>query len=169
MKYERFEDLPVWQDGIELTVSVFTLTEDESFRDKGDLANRLQRASLSVPNNISEGFERGATQELRAFLYYARGSVDEVRFVCHMIRCLECFEHMKAGISDLESEAESISRQLGAWADSLENTDFRGQRYLADATGEMAEREKRTAEFRKKIREINDRAAGKRRQDQADS
>ncbi|MHB9020109.1 MAG: four helix bundle protein, partial [Minisyncoccota bacterium] len=77
MKFERFEDLPVWKDGVRLTVEVFKLTEDKRFRFKGDIANQLQRAALSVPSNIAEGFERGTTQELITFLYYARGSAGE--------------------------------------------------------------------------------------------
>ena len=41
--------------------------------------NRLDRAALSVSNNIAEGFERVTTNELNAFLAIARGSAGEVR------------------------------------------------------------------------------------------
>ncbi len=73
MKFGRFEDVPVWKDAIQLSVLAFKVTEDKRFRFKGDIANQLQRAALSVSNNIAEGFERGTTQELITFLYYARG------------------------------------------------------------------------------------------------
>jgi hypothetical protein len=72
MKYERFEDLPVWKDAIELSVRVYTLTKDRFFNQPGDLRGQLRRASLSVSNNIAEGFERGTTAELLAFLYISR-------------------------------------------------------------------------------------------------
>ena len=49
-------------------------------------AINLERAALSVSNNIAEGFERGTTNELLAFLYIARGSAGEVR---SMMRVLE--------------------------------------------------------------------------------
>jgi four helix bundle protein len=132
MKYERFEDLPVWKDGIKLSVFAFTLTEDPNFRFKGDLANQLQRAALSVPNNISEGFERGTTQELITFLYYAKGSAGEVRSMTYVMEGLPYLAHLKSGISDLRSRAESISRQLAAWLRTLQNTDIDGHRYLTD-------------------------------------
>ena len=61
MKYERFEDLPVWQAGIELAKRVYDLTRDRFFDQAGDLRGQLRRASLSVSNNIAEGFERGTT------------------------------------------------------------------------------------------------------------
>ena len=79
MKYERFEDLPVWQAGMTLAESIFKLTTDRSFNHQGDLRSQLQRAALSVSNNVAEGFERGTTQELLTFLYIARGSAGEVR------------------------------------------------------------------------------------------
>ena len=79
MKYTRFEDLPVWQAAIELALRVFDVTKRPEFRGPGDLADQLRRAALSISNNIAEGFERGTTSELLAFLYIARGSAGEVR------------------------------------------------------------------------------------------
>ena len=61
MKYQRFEDLPVWQLAADLAAKMFEWTQNPSFRAKGDLANQLQRATLSISNNIAEGFERGTT------------------------------------------------------------------------------------------------------------
>ena len=54
MKYERFEDLPVWQAAADLAVKVFAWSAHSWFRGKGDLANQIQRAALSVSNNIAE-------------------------------------------------------------------------------------------------------------------
>src|ERR1700687_1359336 len=79
MKYERFEQLPVWQAGITLAERMFKLTAERAFNYQGDLRSQLQRAALSVSNNVAEGFERGTTQELLTFLYIARGSAGEVR------------------------------------------------------------------------------------------
>src|SRR5437870_299685 len=79
MTYERFEDTPAWQAAIALAHGVFDLVEDRAFARLGDLRSQLQRASLSVSNNIAEGFERGTTNELIYFLYIARGSAGETR------------------------------------------------------------------------------------------
>lgn len=54
--FKRFEELPAWESGTELSVKIFTLTEEPCFKFKGDLVNQLRRAVLSVPNNIAEGF-----------------------------------------------------------------------------------------------------------------
>jgi four helix bundle protein len=134
VKYTRFEQLPVWQAGIDLAERVFALTEDRAFRYQGDLANQLQRAALSISNNVAEGFERGSTNELLAFLYYARGSAGEVRSMLLLAERMARFAHLKSDISDLKPIAESISRQLRAWADHLQNSPIRGQRHLNDQT-----------------------------------
>jgi four helix bundle protein len=151
MKYNRFEDLPVWQDAMTLAERVFAATEDRAFTRKGDLRRQLQRAALSVGNNVAEGFERGTTQELLTFLYIARGSAGEVRSMLLLAERLPHFAHLKSEISNLKSLAESISRQLRAWADSLQNSDVRGQRYLTDRTRTAAQRQKRADAFMQKI------------------
>ncbi len=79
MTYRRFEDTPVWKAAQELGVDVFALVEDRAFDEKGDLRDQLQRAALSISNNITEGFERGTTDDLEWFLYIARRPAGEVR------------------------------------------------------------------------------------------
>jgi four helix bundle protein len=69
MTYQRFEDIPVWQAAIALAERTFALTTDRAFAGQGDIANQIQRAVLSISNKIAEGFERGSTTELIAFLY----------------------------------------------------------------------------------------------------
>lgn len=143
MKYTRFEDLPVWQAAIDLGVQLFTMTEDKSFRFKGDIANQIQRAGLSVSNNIAEGFERGTSQELITFLYIARGSAGEVRSILCLLERMSAFAHLKSQISNLKSAAESISRQIRAWADSLQQSEIKGQRYLTEQSRESFQGKKR--------------------------
>ena len=132
MKYERFEELPVWQLAAELAAKMFEWTQYESFRGKGDLANQLQRAALSISNNIAEGFERGTTKELLSYLYIARGSAGEVRSMLCVMERMNGFADLRFEISDLKSTCESISRQIRGWTNSLQNSDIEGQRHLND-------------------------------------
>lgn len=147
MKYKNFEDLPVWQGSIQLTVQIFKVTKDPSFRGMGDLANQIQRASLSIPNNISEGFERGTTNELLQFLYYAKGSAGEVRSICHVLECIPDFSDLKSDISNLKSSARSISKQLGAWAFSLQESDIKGTRHLTEKSKSSYQAGKKSSAF----------------------
>lgn len=147
MTYERFEDLPVWKAALALAEKIYALTEKPSFKRKYSLRDQIERAALSVSNNIAEGFERGTTQELLTFLYIARGSAGEVRSMLCFIERLKAFEDLKSQISDLKSEVEGISRQLRAWADSLQNSEVKGQRYLNQKERNIVQGKKEKTEF----------------------
>lgn len=152
MKYERFEDLPVWKAGVKLATDIFKITLDKRFRGLGDIANQIQRAGLSVSNNIAEGFERGTTQELVSFLYYARGSAGEVRSILSVMEQLDVFNDFKSEISNLKSSAESISRQIRGWTNVLQNTPIRGQRHLNDRTKSAFEQDKSRSAFQEMLK-----------------
>lgn len=151
MRYERFEDLPAWKAALDLAVRVYALTRDRFFVGPGDLRDQLRRAALSVSNNIAEGFERGSTAELLAFLYIARGSAGEVRSMLHFTDRCPDVAHLKSQIADLKSLAESCSRQIRAWADSLQNTEIKGQRHLNDQSRSVYDQKKRAAEFQRSL------------------
>ena len=57
MKYNSFEDLPVWKDAIELAVRIFELTTRPCFRRHSGTRNQLENAAVSISNNIAEGFD----------------------------------------------------------------------------------------------------------------
>ena len=132
MQYKRFEDLPVWQDAVELARSMYEFTALEAFRPHPGLRDQLERAALSVSNNIAEGFERGTTNELLAFLYIARGSAGEVRSMMRMLERWAVFGDLKSQISNFIIQCERISKQLYGWIESLKNSEITGQRRLDD-------------------------------------
>lgn len=97
MKYNRFEELPVWKAAIELAEGVFALTVRPTFKRCASLRNQLERAAVSVSNNIAEGFERGTTPELLTFIYISRGSAGETRSML-------CLLERLPGVNDLRSK-----------------------------------------------------------------
>lgn len=149
--YKSFEDLPVWQSATDLAAQIFELTGHEAFRFRGDLVNQIRRASLSVSNNIAEGFERGSTADLINFLYIARGSCGETRSMLRFAPKLGGMEVEQDNIDAAATNCESVSRQLYGWIDALKHSGIEGQRKLDDATrGEYAAAELRE-EYRAKF------------------
>ena len=72
----RFEDLVVWQRAVSLSANLYkdlAGLKDFGFRDQ------ITRAGLSIPSNITEGYERNSSKELANFLNYAKGSAGELR------------------------------------------------------------------------------------------
>lgn len=81
MAVEKFEDLIVWQKAINLSLyiyKIFSNCRDFGFR------NQIQRAGISISNNIAEGFERKSNKEFIYFLYVSKGSSGEVRSMSYL-------------------------------------------------------------------------------------
>ena len=81
MRIERFEDIISWQKSKEMAVIIYKLfnnNKDFGFKDQ------IQRAVISVSNNIAEGFERKSNNEFKHFLYIAKGSCGEVRSILYI-------------------------------------------------------------------------------------
>ncbi len=156
MKYDRFEQLPVWKSAISLAIQIHGMTAKVPSRGRFSLRDQIERAAVSVSNNIAEGFERGTTQDLLTFLYIARGSAGEVRSMLCLLEGLPGFADLKSEISDLKSVAEGISRQLRAWADSLQSSKITGQRYLTDKTRQAEKAARERKEFLEKLRQIRE-------------
>lgn len=154
MNYKRFEDLPVWNAAIDLAVEIYALTDSTHFRRQRSLKDQIERASVSVSNNIAEGFERGTNNELLAFLYIARGSSGEVRSMLCLLERFQGFQSLNKQIGVLKKRAESCSRQLKAWAQSLQDSDFRGERHVNQRTKRIEQAARERKEFLKELAEI---------------
>ena len=159
MRYKRFEDLPVWKEAIKLAVAVFALTDHGQFKSKPRLRDQFESAAVSVSNNIAEGFERGTNNELLMFLYIARGSSGEVRSMCSLLFQIPVFADLENKMREVHSTAESCSKQLKAWIESLQNSDYRGERYVTEKLkrSELAVRQRE--EFLQELAEIRTRHA----------
>ena len=83
MKINRFEDIISWQKSKELTIAIYnTFKETRDFGFK----NQIERASVSIMNNIAEGFERKSNKEFTYFLFVAKGSCGEVRSMLYLAK-----------------------------------------------------------------------------------
>jgi four helix bundle protein len=154
MKYQRFEQLPVWQAAIELGVSTYELTAAPEFAKRYSLRDQIERAAVSVSNNIAEGFDRGTNPELLTFLYIARGSVGEVRSMLCLLERIAVFRNLESGIRNLKQQTESISKQLGAWTPALLNSGMKGQRYVTDKVRAVDQMKLERDEFLKKLERV---------------
>ncbi len=85
----KFEDIEVWQLSRNLVKDIFLLTKNEPLRKMFNVCDQVQRAALSVMNNIAEGLERQSDKELIYFLYIAKGSAGEVRSMLYVLLDME--------------------------------------------------------------------------------
>jgi four helix bundle protein len=74
-----FEDLIVWQMAIALVKQVYLVTSAGALKTDFGLKDQIRRASVSIPTNVAEGFERASRKEYLQFLNIAKGSAGELR------------------------------------------------------------------------------------------
>ncbi len=115
---KQFEDLRIWQEARVLAGFVYKdfgsgtrCERDFGFRDQ------IQRAGVSVMNNIAEGFERFGPAEFAHLLSVAKGSCGEVR---SMVYLAEDLHYLSPEIAQAHREkAHGISRGIEALAKTL--------------------------------------------------
>jgi len=83
-----FEELRIWQDARTLVKDIYSITT--SWKDYG-FKDQLQRAVISIMNNIAEGSDSGSDNLFIRYLQIAKGSCGEVKsmlYVCEDIEYL---------------------------------------------------------------------------------
>lgn len=114
MKIEKFEDIIAWQKSKELTIDIYRILKNN--RDFG-FRDQIQRASVSIMNNIAEGFERQSNKEFRQFLFIAKGSCGEVRSMLDL--ALELKYMTKDDFKILHNLSLEISKLLSGFIKTL--------------------------------------------------
>lgn len=103
----KFEDLMIWQNSRKLINELYK--EINGIKDFG-FKDQIQRASVSIMNNIAEGFERNSDTEFRRFLDISKASCGEVRSMLYLAEDLHYIDITKAEI--LRKECRLISGSI---------------------------------------------------------
>jgi four helix bundle protein len=74
-----FEEMPVWQNAMDVAVRVFALTAGLPRCEDYGLTSQMRRSSLSISDNLAEGFGRDHLKDKIKFYYYSRGSAFELK------------------------------------------------------------------------------------------
>ena len=80
---QRFEDIQAWQETRILVKMIYQLTNKENFSKEYGMRDQIRRASVSVMNNIAEGFDCESKIEFARFLGIARRSAVEVQSILY--------------------------------------------------------------------------------------
>ena len=117
---ERFEDLRIWQAARKQAGEIYRVTGPDApcSRDFG-FRDQIQRASVSVMNNIAEGFERGFQTEFSRFLKIAKGSCGEVRSMLYLAEDLDYLTPQEA--AEHRAVAENLSKSISAMERSIQS------------------------------------------------
>lgn len=115
MKIDQFEDILAWQKAKEMTLHIYSALKnikDHGFKDQ------ICRASVSIMNNIAEGFERKTDNEFKHFLFIAKGSCGEVRSMLYLaveLKYLNNEDYLK-----MTNQSKEISRMISGLIKTLD-------------------------------------------------
>ncbi|MEM8965446.1 MAG: four helix bundle protein [Bacteroidota bacterium] len=102
-KIEQFEDLPIWQQAVNIASEVYLLSKRDEWKYSFGIKDQIQRSALSISSNIAEGFEYDNTKDFIRFLRYAKGSAGELRSQLYILHHSEIVQ---------QAEYEALRAQL---------------------------------------------------------
>ncbi|WP_411273663.1 four helix bundle protein [Daejeonella sp.] len=74
----NFRKLTIWQNAMILAKEVYATTASFPKEEKYGLVSQINRCSVSVPSNISEGSSRSSNKEFAHFIKISIGSLFEL-------------------------------------------------------------------------------------------
>lgn len=77
-KISSFRELVVWQKGIKLVKETYRISQKLPKSEGFGLVSQIQRAAVSIPSNIAEGYKRNNRKEYVQFLAIANASTAEL-------------------------------------------------------------------------------------------
>jgi four helix bundle protein len=114
MKIQKFEDIIAWKKSQDLAVEIYT--EFKGLKDYG-FKDQICRASVSISNNIAEGFDRSSKADFKRFLYYSLASCSEVKSMIYLSERLNYLD--KPTATKLNSNSSDISKIITGFIKKL--------------------------------------------------
>jgi four helix bundle protein len=116
---KNFEELEVWKLAIELCTEVYSLTNTELFSKDFALKDQIRKSAISIPSNISEGYEREGINQFVYFLVITKGSCGELRTQLKIANRLNYINEKE--YNTLNEKSLSTSKQLAGFIKYLKN------------------------------------------------
>jgi four helix bundle protein len=116
---KNFEELEVWKLSMELCTKIYELTNTDLFSKDFGLKDQIRRSAISVPSNISEGYERDGKNQFLYFLAISKGSCGELRTQLKIAHNLNYLDEKQYSI--LNEKCLQTSKQLSGFIKYLKS------------------------------------------------
>ena len=115
----RFETLDIWKLALQYARKLFAITGNLPNNYKFNLGEQLNRAVLSISNNIAEGSGSASTKDFQNFLNIAIRSTFEVISMLHILKAEQLFKDSE--FDQLYTDGELLVKKIQAFRNSLLN------------------------------------------------
>lgn len=116
---QSFKEVIAWQKAHEFVVMVYEATKQYPSFERFGLCSQFQRAAVSIPANIAEGYRRDGMNDKLRFLNIAQGSLEECRYYILLSKDLQYIDIET--YNSMNSAIEETSRLLNAYYKSIKS------------------------------------------------
>ena len=109
-KVDSYRDLLVWQQAVDLAVSIYDATRGWPREELYGLTSQVRRAAASIPANIAEGYGRETRPSYEHFLRVAQGSLKELE--THLLIAQRIGLDTSNKLGPLLTASESVGKLL---------------------------------------------------------
>jgi four helix bundle protein len=120
MSTQTYRDLSVWQKSMDLVIATYQLAQRFPPEERFGLTSQMQRAVVSIPANIAEGYGRVSGGDYNRFLMIARGSLMEVETHLQIAIRLNYLDQEK--FTTIWSQIQEIGRMLHGLIRAVQRT-----------------------------------------------
>ena len=113
MAYQKFQELPIWQESVHLAAQIYRYFESTELRRDLRMRDQVRAAAVSVVSNIAEGFEYRNDKQFIRFLTYSKGSLGEMLSQLYILYQAELMP--EKDFRDFEERSLELSRKLGGF------------------------------------------------------
>lgn len=117
MVVKSYQELIVWQKGMDAAKLIFSIVKKLPKEEMFSLSDQMRRAALSIPSNIAEGQARNSTKEFIQFLAIAKGSKAELE--TQLLLCVKVGYLADTDISEAMALIQEVGKMLHALTNSL--------------------------------------------------
>ena len=117
-----FKDLIVWQKAHALVLLVYKLSGKFPHIERFGLCSQFQRAAVSIPANIAEGYKKLSKADKLRFINISQGSLEECRYYVILSKDLAYISTDE--YEQLNGLIEDVSRLLNAYGRKIKESSF---------------------------------------------
>ena len=109
----QFQNIVAWQKAHQFVLLVYRATKTYPDFEKFGLGSQFQRAAVSIPANIAEGYKKLSRADKLRFYNIAQGSLEECRYYIILSKDLGYIN--EDGYELLATTIEECSKTLNAY------------------------------------------------------
>lgn len=113
MKTQTYKDLIIWQKAKKLVIEIYVITDKFPTSEKFGIISQFNRAAVSIPLNIAEGYRRRGGKERKQFFIIAFGSATEMESLIDICEDLPQFKNIN--YSKVKSLLNEVLRMLNVF------------------------------------------------------